>query len=147
MATLTRFVVDASVAVKWHLQDEEYAAESALLLQQFARGQVDLLAPGHISYELASAVTVATLGQEPRLSLAQGQQAIEEFLELGITLVDDPRLILEAYPLVHQHGCALYDALYLALAQRLSIPLVHADRRLEQRIGHLPNMIWIGDYS
>jgi predicted nucleic acid-binding protein len=37
--------------------------------------------------------------------------------------------------LVHQHGIALYDALYLALSQGLNIPLLNADSRLHQRVG------------
>src|SRR5690242_7462395 len=40
----SRMVVDASVAVKWHLQDEEYVTSSMALLDQFAAGHVDLLA-------------------------------------------------------------------------------------------------------
>ncbi len=147
MVDPARAVVDASVAVKWHLKDEEYSQESALLLTRFAQGQLELIAPFHIAYEVASAVSVATLGQQPRLSQAEGRDAIEEFLALGISLIHDDRLILEAYPIVHRHRCAFYDALYLALAQRLSIPLVIADRRLHQRVGHLPDVVWIGDYS
>lgn len=140
-------VVDASVVAKWHLKDEDYAAESVLLLTQFGQGRVELIAPTHINYEVASAITVATVGQNPRLSQTEGREAIEEFLSLGIQTVADPELVLEAYPLVHHYGCALYDALYLALAQRLQIPLVNADRRLHQRIGQLPEVIWIGDYA
>ncbi len=47
--------------------------------------------------------------------------------------------------LAHQHGCAFCDALYLALAQRLGIPFITADRRLHQRIGHLPDVVWLAD--
>lgn len=140
-------VVDASVAVKWHLRDEDYAAESALLLQQYAQGEVELIAPTQINYEVASAISVATIGQAPRLSLEQGREAIEEFLSLAIRTIAAPELILEAYPLVHQHGIALYDALYVALSLRLKTPLVNADRRLQQRAGQLSNVVWIGDYT
>ncbi len=139
-------VLDASVAVKWHLKDEEYAAESALLLTQFAQGRVELFAPSHINYEVASAVSVATLRQPPRLSQDEGREAVQEFIALGIRTVDDPALSLEAYDLVHRHGIALYDALYLALSLRLQIPLMNADRRLQQRLGQLPNVVWIGHY-
>jgi len=54
---------------------------------------------------------------------------------------------MAAYPLVHQYDCALYDALYLALAQQLALPFVTADRRLYERIRHLSYAVWIGDYS
>ena len=140
-------VVDASVAVKWHLLDEDYVAESARLLTEFARGETELIAPAHINYEVASSVTVATTGRSPRLSLEQGRDAINEFLALGIRTVPDPELVMSAYELAHRHGCAFYDALYLALAEQLQLDLVVADHRLYQRVGQLPGVIWIGDYT
>ena len=95
---------------------------------------------------MASAVSVATLRQPPRLSQDEGREAIQELIALGIRTVDDPALSLAAYDLVHQHGIALYDALYLALSLRLQVPLMNADRRLQQRVGQLPNLVWTGDY-
>ena len=140
-------VVDASVAAKWHLTDEEYADKATLILTRFAQGQVELLAPDHIRYEVPSAITVATRGRKPRITQEQGKEAIEEFLALGLKTVSDGELILMAYLLVHQYGCALYDALYLALAQRLTLPFVTADHKLYQRVKHLPDVLWIGDYG
>ena len=58
-------VVDASVAVKWHLGDEEHADQAVQLLQRFAQGDVELLAPTQIRYEVPSAITAATLGTTP----------------------------------------------------------------------------------
>jgi predicted nucleic acid-binding protein len=139
-------VVDASVAVKWHLLDEDHADAAIRLLTAFANGESELVAPGHLQYEVASAITVATTRPPPRLSAQQGREAVAEFLELGIRLVEDDDLILAAYLLAHEHGCAFYDALYLALAQRLQIPLVTADRRLYQRTRQLSFVHWIGDY-
>ncbi|MDO8691518.1 MAG: type II toxin-antitoxin system VapC family toxin [Dehalococcoidia bacterium] len=140
-------VVDASVAVKWNLGDEEHADKATLLLTRFSEGKTDLLAPDYIRYEVPSAITVATQGRGPRIAQDQGKEAIEEFLNLGVRTMDSSELILEAYPLVHQYGCALYDALYLALAQRLTLPFITADFKLYRRIRHLPGVVWIGDYS
>lgn len=33
------------------------------------------------------------------------------------------------------------------MAKRLGIPLITADRRLYQRIGHFPDVLWLGDYA
>src|SRR5438874_10260310 len=68
-----------------------------------------------------------------RLSVELGKLAVQKFLSLGVRVVDDDELIVNAYDLVHRYGCAVYDALYLALSQRLRIPLLIADRRLHQR--------------
>jgi len=117
------------------------------VLERFAGGQLSLFAPSQIRYEVASAITVATRGGQTRLSVELGRQAIQKFLSLGLRLVDDDELIVNAYDLVHRYSCTLYDALYLALSQRLQIPLLIADRRLHQRIGQLPEVVWIADYS
>lgn len=140
-------VVDASVATKWHLTDEADTDKARLLLTRFAQGKAELVAPDYIRYEVPSAITVATQGRQPRLTQQQGQEAIEEFLSLQIRTLDSNELILAAYPLAHQYGCAFYDALYVSLANKLSLPFITADRRLYRRIHHLPSIIWIGDYS
>lgn len=139
-------VVDASVATKWHLTDEEYNDEATLIINRFAQGEVELVAPEHIRYEVPSAITVATLGRKPRLSVDQGREAIAEFLALGIKTVRDNDLVLAAYPLAHRYGCALYDALYLALADRLGMQFITADSKLYRLIRDLPFVLWIGDY-
>jgi predicted nucleic acid-binding protein len=106
---------------------------------------VDLLAPDHIRYELASAVTLATQGANARLTIQDGQEAIAEFLALGLTTVGTDALILAAYPLVHQFGIAIYDALYLALALQTGYPLITADGTLYDRIRQLPLATWVSD--
>jgi predicted nucleic acid-binding protein len=139
-------VVDASVAIKWHLTDEEHTEGALRLLEQFARGDVLLAAPAQIRYEVPSAITVATLGTSPRLSQTEAEAAIAEFLALGIHIDSSDEVIRSAFPLVHQHGLAYYDALYLALSRRLPAPLITADRRMYRLIRHLPDVVWIGDY-
>ncbi|MDP2727191.1 MAG: hypothetical protein Q8P59_06575, partial [Dehalococcoidia bacterium] len=68
-------MVDASVAAKWHLADEEHAEKAILLLIRFAQGKADLLAPDYIRYEVPSAITVATQGHRARITQKQGKEA------------------------------------------------------------------------
>lgn len=140
-------MVDASVVVKWHVHGEKHTEQARLLLSHFAQGKVHLVAPDLIRYEVPSALTAATLGSNPRLTYTQGREAIEEFLSLDIEAVDCGGLVLASYALVHQLGCALYDTLYLALSQDYDIPLITADRRFYAKVCHLPNVLWIGNYS
>ena len=139
-------VVDASVAVKWELQDEDHALDAGQLLWDQAQGRVTLVAPAHIHYEVSSAIAVATVGRQPRLSSDSARQAIQRFLSIGIQTVDDPELLPEAYPLVHGLRISFYDALYVALSRRLEVPLVNADRRLQRRVEQFTDVIWIGNY-
>lgn len=105
------------------------------------------VAPSIILLEVASAIAVAAGGQRPRLQRSEGRQAIEKFLQVGLATFPDDSLILPAYDLVDQLGCAIYDALYLALAQRLSIRLITADRRFYRMVQQLPEVLWIGAYA
>ena len=139
-------VVDASVAVKWYLPDEDDADKSGALLGQFRQGEIELVAPEQIRYEVASAITVATRGRAPRLTLEQGRRAIEEFLALGLETVRGGRIVRLAYGLAHEYDCAFYDALYLALAQELGVPLITADGRLYRGVRAIPTVLWIGDF-
>ncbi len=68
-------------------------------------------------------------------------------MTIELVLYGSADLIPAAYALVHQHGIAFYDALYLALALQLDVPFITADRRLYQRIAQLPLVVWLGDYA
>ena len=151
-ATAELLVVDASVATKWHLPDEADADIALALLTRYLRGEVQLVAPQHIRSEVPSAITVATRmtprGQaHPRRTVTQGAQAIADFLALGLPTVDDDVLVAAAYEVAQQYGCAFYDGLYLALAQRLNVRFVLADHRFYALIRQLPFVVWLSDYG
>jgi len=139
-------VVDASVAAKWYLVDEEDRSFAIALLDGAASGTVDLVAPDLILAEVPSAIIAATLGRRPRLTPTDARRAVADFLNAPIDSIATLDLIPDAVDLVYQHGCAFYDALYLALAVRLSIPFVTADRRFYQRTAQLPEVVWLADY-
>ena len=60
---------------------------------------------------------------------------------------DDDQLITDAYAAAQQYGCAFYDGLYLALAQRLDVRFILADRPFYDRIAQLPFVVWLADYQ
>ncbi len=149
MATtrIDRLVVDASVAAKWHLpeQDEAHSDRALALLTQFQDGNLDLLAPAHIRFEVPSVLAVATIRTPVRLTPDQAQAANDAFIALPLITFDDSTLLSSAFPLTTQYGLAYYDAVYLALAQREQAPLITADRRAHARIAGLPGVMWLAD--
>ncbi|MHB8576530.1 MAG: type II toxin-antitoxin system VapC family toxin [Dehalococcoidia bacterium] len=118
-------VLDASVGTQWYLRDEVDARRSAAVLDAFTAGTLRLIAPDHIRYEIASAIRVATRVTPPRLTEQQAQQALATFLRLDVPTINDNALIAAGYAAAGSYGCAFYDGLYVALAQRLGIPAHH----------------------
>ncbi len=139
------FVVDASVAVKWHLEDEQDTPEAIRLLTDFRDGRVLLLAPDHIRFEVPSAIRNAL--RVGRLNAAEGLTAIESFLGWRIETVGNDALIEAGYEMALRFGCSFYDGLYLALAENAGRPLVYADNRLRNALGgRFPLAMWVSDY-
>ncbi len=140
-------VVDASAAVKWHLTDEPNAGRAPRLYETFVSGRLTLFAPTQIRHEAPSAISVACRARSSRLSVAEGERAIREFLAIDPQLTDGTELAVAACHLVGQLGIAYYDALYVALVERHQIGLVTADRRLHDRVRHLPGVIWLARWT
>jgi hypothetical protein len=66
--TAEALVVDASVAAKWYLRDETDVEHADLLLTRFTTGELVLVAPEQIRYEIPATISVATLGARPRMT-------------------------------------------------------------------------------
>ena len=129
------FVVDASVALAWHFEDEasEYADR---VLERLREDQA--AAPSIWSLEVANALLVAE--RRGRLSPAKVARTVELLLELPISIHDvAAELVLGAVlDLARAHGLSAYDAVYLELAMREGLPLATQDEALRaatQRVG------------
>lgn len=139
------YVVDASVAAKWHLPDEPDAHLAVALLADFREGRTALVAPGQLRFEVPSAIRNAL--RTNRLTSPEGRAAISTFLAWQIPTVDNGELIEAGYDQALRFGCSLYDGLYLALAEFVDCPLVFADLRLRHAIGsRFPRALWLTDY-
>lgn len=139
------YVIDASVAVKWLLQDEPQSETALAVLEDFANDRIALLAPAHLEYEVANAIRSAV--RRGRLEPSAGLRALQFFLALAVPTVSGDVLLLNALTTALELDCALYDALYLTLADHAERPLVHADNRLRNTLaGGFPLEVWIDDY-
>lgn len=118
----TRLVVDATIAVKWSLDDEDNRVAALAILDDFSDDRVTLIAPAHLQYEVSNAIRTAVHRQ--RLTSHEGLAAIERFLTLPIDLFAGDSLILAGYAMSLRYDCALYDGLYLALAEHSESSLV-----------------------
>ena len=75
--SVKRVVIDASVALKWRLRDEEATLQADALLDDFLADKVALLTPTLFDYEITNALKVAvTMG---RISESEARAAMADF--------------------------------------------------------------------
>ena len=80
-----RLVIDASVALKWRLRDEEATSQADALLDDFLADKLALLTPTLFDYEIANALRVAVSRQ--RLSEPDAAAALADLSSLIEALI------------------------------------------------------------
>lgn len=118
------YVLDASPLLAWILPDENKARVAPLMARLQAEGAV---APRLLWSETRNVVLAAE--RRGRLSAADAEESFGDLSELPIDFDDAPDG-LKTLRLARTHGLTIYDALYLELAARRSLPLATLDRRL-----------------
>lgn len=116
-------VVDASVAVKWFVEEPGSLAACAIL----SIGEV-LLAPDLVLIEVSNTAWKKVARGE--MTQDQGEAMVRALPFYFDRLVHADALIVRAYTLAHRLTHPVYDCLYLALAEVESIQLITDDDRL-----------------
>jgi predicted nucleic acid-binding protein len=121
-----RVVVDASVALKWVLDEAE--SEAALAL----RGE-DLIAPALWLAEAANALwRRSRIGD---ISADEASSRLSELLNAPIASLAMEPYLDRALKLATQRGHPVYDCVYLAVALHHDTHVVTADRRFVSAAG------------
>lgn len=121
------FVVDASIIVSNALPDESSDRADAVVRRIDAEGAE---APSFLPLEIANALLLAV--RRKRIDDAGRRTALAAILSLDVKLDEETsmRAWSATADLAARHGLTAYDAAYLELAQRKSIPLATLDSRL-----------------
>ena len=127
-----KVVVDASVAVKWFIE-EEYTREALMLRDAYMQGLVDLIAPSLLPYEVINALKYSGAFGEDEL------KEIANILEsLQITLYNiEGNYSATTVTIAARKGLTIYDASYVALAIDKQATLYTADEKLLEKIADL----------
>jgi predicted nucleic acid-binding protein len=136
-------VVDASVALKWFLADEQSGAEALRLVQH---GEA-LVAPDLLVAETCNAGW--RLLRSGRIARAQFDSIPIKLPRYFAELVALAALAPRAGDIAVQLDHPVYDCFYLALAEARQLPLVTADARLLARLAGSPwaaNAVHLADY-
>ena len=127
------YVLDTSVIIKWFTR-EEGRALSIEYRERFEKGEIEIIVPDLILYEIANA-----LRYNPRFDEKDVMDAVKSLFELGIRiLIPTPSVIDRATKLAFTHDITVYDAYYVALADELSVHFVTADKKLYNKISKIP---------
>ena len=141
-----RVVIDASVALKWRLRDEEATQQADALLEDFLAGKLMLFTPTLFDYEIANALRVAVTRQ--RLSESDAAAALADFAQYTIIRYDFSSIASRTFDLSGQHQRSAYDSAYMALAQAQGLWFFTGDKRLFNAVGKtLAWVKWLGDYQ
>ncbi len=126
------YVVDASVLVKWFMEEED--RDRALSLRELhTSGRSSLFVSELTFLEILNALRYA-----PRANEEDGAEALHalENLHLQIKPVDFD-LLRKANPIAWAYKITIYDALYVALAEQLGYPLITSDEAMVKKLkGH-----------
>ena len=117
------YVVDASVALKW-LVEEEDSDKALRLCDDALCGRVEIAAPDILFYETAN-----ILIRKMKLNVWRTQELVCRLLDTNVAVSPpDPDLLMQAVEIAGRTGASVYDAAYVALARDLHATLVTADR-------------------
>jgi predicted nucleic acid-binding protein len=136
---VSRFVVDASVAVKWLVPESHVDAARRVL-----RPNHELLAPDLIWAEVGN-----ILWKKFRRGELAGETArdlLRDFQRAPLQIAASQTLMPAAWSIAERYDRSFYDSLYLALAVGAECRLVTADLKLYNRFRTGPfaeSLVWV----
>lgn len=125
-------VVDSSVVAKW-LFLEPLTHQALAVRSDWELSTIDLIAPALMLTEVGNVIW-----KKRRASLIteeEGTSAISNLLALEVPTVQASILLPRAYSLARLYDRTVYDALYLALAERAEARFITADLSLCNAVG------------
>ena len=126
-----RYVLDSSVALKWLLPEPH--TDKALRLRDDARNSVhEFLAPDIFPLEVLNSLTKAE--RTKRINVGDGYALWQSLLTDLPALHPHGVLLDRAYKIGSQARLAVYDCLYVALAEGEKCEFITADDRLVKNL-------------
>ncbi len=126
------YVVDASVVVKWFMEEED--RDRALGLRELhTSGRSALFVTELTFLEILNAIRYA-----PKAKEEDGAEAVYVLENLHLQVKStDFALLCKANAIAWAYKITIYDALYVALAEQLGYPLITSDDTMVKKLkGH-----------
>jgi predicted nucleic acid-binding protein len=141
-AVPARCIVDASVLIKVVVTEPESHLARALLKGAL----LDARAVPDLAYVECASI-LATGVRSGTFTPDQARARYVDLLALSLTVHPTTPLVDAALGLAITHAISVYDAVYVALADAMSVPLVTADVGLVRSIGNADRVGLLADYA
>ena len=141
---MTRYVLDASVALKWALPpaSEPLVTESLHLLRQYAKGEIDFLVPDIFWAEIGNILWKGA--RQRRWSHETAQRIASEMKAQNFPTVSSLAVMAAALKIALAYDHNVYDCLYVALAVQSRSEMLTADERLANALAAYLPVKWLG---
>jgi len=135
-------VLDASVILKWFIEEND-SEKARAILNRYIKGDFIIVVPDFLLYEVANVLKYSGAFSEKEVT-----EAITSLYDLEIKIISSlPDVIKTMIKLSFQKGITSYDAIYLALAMELQVPLITADVRLYHKINDIKYVKLLKDFA
>lgn len=141
---MTRYVLDASVAVKWFLpaQEEALTTEALELYALHNAGSIEFIVPDLFWIEFAQVIWKAV--RRKRWQPHEAREALDGMLASDLESFAGLELIDHAFTIASTQNCAIYDSIYVALAEQAACDMITADEKLVNALGLKFPVRWLG---
>ncbi len=119
-----KYVVDSSVGLKWVLPEPD-SGRAVRLRDEYKRGIHELIAPDIFTPEIANGL--ASAERQGRIKTGESATLFHDVLRAAPMMHPTAPLLLRAMALAIANRRAVYDCIYLALAEAEGCELVTAD--------------------
>jgi predicted nucleic acid-binding protein len=131
-----KIVLDASAAIPAFVPEAD-TLKALRLLDEYRQGIHELLAPDFFVAETSNALLMAEF--QGRLGAGESEKAILDLLNILPVLQSSVPLIPRAHEIAAAYRIAIYDVLYIALAERENAKLVTTDDKMIKKLqGQFP---------
>lgn len=135
-------IIDTSVAYKWFDKEEVDSSTAIEILNLYFNGQIQILVPDLIIYELGNVWATKTKldMEEIKVNLAYFKKCKFDIIPVNFDLME------KAIELSKENKISVYDASYIVLAREKRCSLVTADAKLVDKV-NLPFVVKLQDYE
>ncbi|MEM4251417.1 MAG: type II toxin-antitoxin system VapC family toxin [Candidatus Bathyarchaeia archaeon] len=121
-------VIDASVAAKWFIPEED-SDKASKIMRKYSDGRIDLYAPDLLIYEVANVLRYRSDVTNEILT-----RNVENLFKLQLNLIPPSTDIMsEAAARARALDLSIYDACYMVIAETLATNLITADTGLYEK--------------